>query len=99
MFCALIRISRKVNGWVVRAAKAIARRVTAAWRRHLDHVAGNPGYTTATAAVVAAALGLMSKNEVVGAIVAGLLGVFLRDVREAGSAIRYETAKQNYDMY
>lgn len=42
MFCALIRIARKVNRWVVCTAKVIARRVADAWRHHLDRVADIP---------------------------------------------------------
>jgi hypothetical protein len=97
MFCVLIRNARNVNGWLVRAAKAIARRVAAAWRHHLAHVAGNPGYAAATAAVVAGALGLMSKHDFLAATLAGLLGVFVRGTAEAGGAMR--PASPNYDQY
>jgi hypothetical protein len=96
MFCALIRIARKVNRWVVRTATAIARRVAAAWRRHLDQVAGTPGYAAATAAVVAGALG-MSKHDVLAAVLAGLLGVYVRGTQEAGGAMRRATS--DYDVY
>ena len=96
MFCALIRIARKVNRWVVRTFKAIVRRVADAWRHHLDRVASDPGYAAATAAVVAGAFGLMSKRDVRAAVLAGVLGVSVRGTQEAGGAMRsapfrYET--------
>ena len=99
MFCALIRIARTVNRWVVRTAKAIARRVAEAWRWHLDRVAGDPGYAAATAAVVAGAFGLMSKRDVLPAVLAGVAGVFIRGIQEAGGATRSGSFRSETDLY
>jgi hypothetical protein len=99
MFCALIRIARKVNRWVVRTGKAIARRVAEAWRWHLDRVADNPGYAAATAAVVAGTLGLMSKHDVLAAVLAAVAGVFVRGIQEAGGATRPASPRDESDLY
>jgi hypothetical protein len=99
MFCALIGIARTVNRWVVRTAKVIARRVADAWRWHLDRVADNPGYAAATAAVVAGALGLMSKHDVLAAVLAAVAGVFVRGVQEAGGATRPASPGSESDLY
>jgi len=99
MFCALIRIARKVNRWVVRTGKAIARRVADAWRWHLGRVADNPGYAAATAAVVAGTLGLMSKHDVLAAVLAAVAGVFVRGVQEAGGAMRPASPGSETDLY
>jgi hypothetical protein len=95
----LIRIARKVNRCVVRTAKAIARRVAEAWRRHLDRVASDPGYAAATAAVVAGAFGLMSKRDVLAAVLAGLLGVCVRGTQKAGGAMRSGSFRDETDLY
>jgi len=95
MFCALIRIARKVNRWVVCTGKVIARRVADAWRWHLGRVAYNPGYAAATAAVVAGTLGLMSKHDVLAAVA----GVFVRGVQEAGGAMRPASPGSETDLY
>ena len=99
MFCALIGIARTVNRWVVRTAKAIARRVAEAWRWHLDRVASDPGYAAATAAVVAGAFGLMSKRDVLAAVLAGVAGVFIRGIQEAGGAMRSASFRDETDLY
>jgi len=99
MFCALIRIARKVNRWVVRTATAIARRIASVWRWHLHRVADNPGYAAATAAVVAGTLGLMSKHEVLAAVLAAVAGVFVRGVQEVGGAMRPASPGSETDLY
>jgi hypothetical protein len=77
---AAARVIQKVGDWV-------ARRLTGVWATHLERVAGNAGYAAATAAVVAGVLGLMSARDVLAAVIAGALGIYLRGAHEAGGAI------------
>jgi hypothetical protein len=87
MFSVLIRFARSASRRAVRAAEVLAGRIAVAWRSHLERVNCKPGYAAATAAVLAGALGLITAHEVVAAVLAGLLGVYLRGTQEAGGAM------------
>ena len=82
-----IRLMAGAATRVARLAKRAMERLRSLWRRHLASVAGNAGYAAATAAVLAGALGLLPGKEVVAAILAALLGIYLRDTRSPGGAV------------
>ena len=58
MFGTLTSTACAVRDWAIEAVEGAVRRLRRLWRAHLDCVASNPGYAAATAAVLAAALGV-----------------------------------------
>ena len=88
----LNRLMRRIDAWIDHVSHELAGWFAAGWRVHLERVASSPGYAAATAAVLAGGLGLMKPRDVIAAVLAGLLGVYVRGTRDAGGALpgRYD---------
>ena len=96
MLGALIRTARKVCRKIAAFVETIVSRLAGLWRIHLDRVVRDPGYAAAVAALVAGGLGLMAAHDVLAAVVAGLLGVYIHGARDAGGAMRTTPAHFDY---
>lgn len=81
------RAAAATSHTAVAAVDWLGRRLRPVWAAHRDKVATNAAYASATAAVLAGLLGLLSPRDVIAAVLAAALGVYLRGSRDAGGAM------------
>src|SRR5664279_2446398 len=81
MLCNLARLVKKVKRVVLRAASVLGRnlghRAKRAWKAHRERVATDATYAALTAMVLGALLGTVPFTEVLAAVLAAALGVYV----------------------
>ncbi len=92
MLCRLIRLARRIDEIVADRLRRIARRIAGlirrAWRDHLDQVANNAAYAAAAGAVIGGLLGFVPARDVIAAVLAAALGLYVNGARPAGGTVR-----------
>jgi len=87
----MIRLVRKINEVVSRAARAaatwLARRLRKLWAEHIDRLSNNAAYAAAAGAIVGGLLGFMPARDVLAAVLAAVLGVSINGARPTRSAM------------
>jgi hypothetical protein len=81
MLRCLIRVAKTIANAITRTvtalAKRIAQRLRRAWASHGERVATDATYAAVTATVLAGFLGLVPIKDVLSAVMAGVLGVYM----------------------
>ena len=92
MSCRLIRLARKIDQAFTSKLRAFARLVATlirrAWQDHLDRAANNAAYATAAVAVVGGLLGIVPARDVIAAVFAALLGLYIKGITQTVGAIQ-----------
>ncbi|MGH8961414.1 MAG: hypothetical protein ACRDWT_09430 [Jatrophihabitantaceae bacterium] len=81
MFCCLLRLYRKIRRQVLRAATILAWRLAhrcrRAWAAHGARVSQDATYAAATVLVLSGLFGMVPVKDVLAAVLAALLGVYM----------------------
>ena len=88
MLCCLAGLARNVDKAITRTVRRVACFARRLWRRHLDRAATNAAYATAAAAVAGGLLGFVPTREVIAAVLAAALGIYINGARPAGGLAR-----------
>jgi hypothetical protein len=101
MLCSVIRPIRKITHLAARSIRRPAHRIVLRLRslrsRHLQKVSTDAPYAAASAAVLSGLLGLIPMRDVLGAILAAALGVYLKGSQaSSGSMPRWDGPYDDY---
>ncbi len=81
MLRCLIRVAKTITNTITRTVSAFAKRIAQhlrrAWASHGERVATDATYAAVTATVLAGFLGLVPVKDVLSAVLAGVLGVYM----------------------
>jgi hypothetical protein len=88
MLCCLVRIVKKVQRVVVRTVSVLARNLSywarRAWKAHRERVATDATYAALTALALGGMLGTVPFTEVLAAVLAAALGVYMNAAGPGG---------------
>lgn len=88
MLCCLVGLLRKVDEATTRTLRRVVRVARRLWRGHVDRAATDAAYAAAAAAVIGGLLGFVPARDVIAAVLAAALGIYINGPRPAGGLAR-----------